>query len=275
MTSSGTSGQTVSKLYLDRETAALQQNVGIKITTAFLGLTKRLPMIIIDCPSVIKSRQLYSARASAVLFYSLLGKDRIYALDDDMNLDVDGILAFLEKHQGSQILMFGFTFMVWQHFYSALHEKGIYLDLSKGILIHSGGWKKLEGLGISTDRFKEELNGVCGIKEMYNQYGTAEQSGCVYFECEYGHLHASVFSDVLTRRAQDLSICDFGEPGIIETVSILPKSYPGHVILVEDEGIVLGEDDCPCGRKGKYFKILGRLKDAELRGCSDTYASNF
>ena len=43
--------------------------------------------------------------------------------------------------------------------------------------------------------------------------------------------------------------------------------------MTEDEGIILGEDDCPCGRKGKYFEIIGRMKNAELRGCSDTYAS--
>jgi len=33
----------------------------------------------------------------------------------------------------------------------------------------------------------------------------------------------------------------------------------------------MGEDDCPCGRKGKYFVIHGRLKNAEVRGCSDTF----
>ena len=55
-------------------------------------------------------------------------------------------------------------------------------------------------------------------------------------------------------------------------VSVLPGSYPGHSLLTEDEGVILGEDDCPCGRKGKYFHILGRLKNAEIRGCSDTYA---
>ena len=52
---------------------------------------------------------------------------------------------------------------------------------------------------------------------------------------------------------------------------MIPKSYPGFSILTEDEGVILGEDDCLCGRKGKYFKILGRLKNAEVRGCSDTY----
>ena len=52
---------------------------------------------------------------------------------------------------------------------------------------------------------------------------------------------------------------------------------PHYGRIVEDcnEGILLGEDDCPCGRKGKYFKILGRLKNAEIRGCSDTYAEKF
>ena len=78
-------------------------------------------------------------------------------------------------------------------------------------------------------------------------------------------------SDIITRRAKDFSPCDFGERGIIELMSVLPSAYPGHIILTEDEGIILGEDDCPCGRKGKYFEILGRLKSAEVRGCSDTY----
>jgi hypothetical protein len=56
---------------------------------------------------------------------------------------------------------------------------------------------------------------------------------------------------------------------------MLPESYPGHSLLTEDEGVILGEDDCPCGRKGKYFKVMGRLKNAEIRGCGDTYAVRF
>ena len=58
-------------------------------------------------------------------------------------------------------------------------------------------------------------------------------------------------------------------------MSTIPESYPGHSLLTEDEGRILGIDDCPCGRKGKYFKIHGRLKNAEIRGCSDTYADKF
>lgn len=94
-------------------------------------------------------------------------------------------------------------------------------------------------------------------------------------QCECGHLHASIFSDVIIRKPEDFSICKKGERGIIQVVSAIPESYPGHSLLTEDEGEILGEDDCPCGRNGKYFKIYGRLKNAEIRGCSDTYAAKF
>ena len=100
-----------------------------------------------------------------------------------------------------------------------------------------------------------------------------EQAGSIYVECEQGRLHASVFSDVIVRRARDFSVAGLGETGILQRgPSVPPRSYPGHSLLTEDEGVVLGEDDCPCGRLGKTFKVNGRLKNAEIRGCSDTYA---
>ncbi|MFH1512702.1 MAG: acyl-protein synthetase, partial [Bacillota bacterium] len=106
---------------------------------------------------------------------------------------------------------------------------------------------------------------------VFDYYGMAEQTGTIYMECEHGHLHTPVWSDVLIRRPLDFSMANIGEPGLIEVVSALPGSYPGHALLTEDEGRVLGEDDCPCGRLGKYIEVLGRIKRAEARGCSDTY----
>ena len=97
-----------------------------------------------------------------------------------------------------------------------------------------------------------------------------EQTGSIFIECESGFFHCSNLSEIITRRS-DFTECSYGETGIVELFSLLPKSYPGHIILTEDEGIILGEDDCSCGRLGKYFKIQGRLKNAEMRGCSDVY----
>jgi phenylacetate-coenzyme A ligase PaaK-like adenylate-forming protein len=119
--------------------------------------------------------------------------------------------------------------------------------------------------------YNRRINCCLGNIRVYNYYGMAEQLGSVFVECEYGHMHCSNYSDVIIRRPEDFSVADVNEPGLIELVSLLPTSYPGHALLTEDEGEILGIDDCPCGRLGKYFRIHGRIKGAELRGCSDTY----
>lgn len=274
MTSSGTTGQAVSRIYLDKTTAANQQKTLVKIVSDFTG-SARMPMLVIDSPSVVKDRAMFSARGAGILGFSIFGSDKAYALKDDMSIDFDTIQAFLEKHQGKTIFLFGFTFMIWQHFYKELLKSEQRIDLSKGILIHGGGWKKLISEAVSKEEFKSALNIVCGLEHIHDYYGMVEQTGCIYMECEHGHLHASIFSDVITRRAEDFTPCETGETGIIQVVSMLPESYPGHSLLTEDEGVILGEDDCPCGRKGKYFQINGRLKNAEIRGCSDTYAAKF
>lgn len=270
MTSSGTTGQRVSKIFLDRETASNQQKTLVKIMSSFTG-KGRMPMLIIDSSAVLKNRTMFSARGAGILGFSILASDRAYALDEDMNLDIEGIWAFLKKHEGKRILLFGFTFMIWQYFYKALLECKEKIDLSNAILIHGGGWKKLQTEAVEPQEFHKRLESVCGLTDIHDYYGMVEQTGCIYMECECGHLHSSIFSDVIVRRAKDFSICDYGEKGMIQVVSMIPKSYPGFSILTEDEGMILGEDDCPCGRKGKYFKILGRIKNAEVRGCSDTY----
>ncbi|MBE0601921.1 MAG: acyl-protein synthetase [Firmicutes bacterium] len=277
LTSSGTTGQAVSRIYLDRAAAAAQQKTLVKIVSSFTGAA-RMPMLIIDSPSVIKDRHMFSARGAGILGFSIFGTDKTYALHDDMQLDIPAVEQFLSRHAGQDYLMFGFTFMIWRHFYQELMRldaTGVRFDFSNGILIHGGGWKKLISESVSHEAFGCRLNEICGLRRIHDYYGMVEQTGCVYMECEYGHLHASVFSDVIVRHSIDFSICAKGEKGIIQVVSSLPESYPGHSLLTEDEGIILGEDDCPCGRKGKYFKVIGRLSNAEIRGCSDTYAAKF
>ena len=266
MTSSGTSGQVVSKIYLDKNTASNQTKALAKIVSSFIG-KKRTPMIIIDSESVVRDRKLFSARGAGILGFSMFGSKRIYALDENMNLRKDVLIQFLEKYKNENIFMFGFTFIIWQHFYKQILEKKIKLDLSNAILIHGGGWKKLLNESISSIDFKKKLNDLCGIVKVHDYYGMVEQTGSIYMECEHGHLHAPAFSDIIIRKPSDFSVAEIGEKGIIQVLSILAQSYPGHSLLTEDEGVLLGEDDCPCGRKGKYFKILGRLKNAEIRGC--------
>ncbi|MBE5923185.1 MAG: acyl-protein synthetase [Lachnospiraceae bacterium] len=274
MTSSGTTGQKVSKIFLDKETAMIQQKVMVKILSSYWG-KKRLPMLVIDTPEVVRNREMFTARGAAIIGLQVVSRDTVYASNDDMTLNFDVLDDFLSKYGDGRFIIFGFTFLVWEHFYKELLKADKKYDMSEAFLMTGGGWKKLESEAVSRQLFKEKLKSVCNIGHFLDHYGMVEQTGCIYAECECGNLHASIYSDVITRRYEDFSPCDIGEKGIIQVVSALPHSYPGHSLLTEDEGIILGEDDCPCGRKGKYIQIIGRLKSAELRGCSDTYADKY
>ncbi len=269
MTSSGTSGQSVSKIYLSKENIRSQTKTLAQIISSFIG-KKRLPLLILDTELVKKDRNMFSARGAGIIGFTTFGRDICYALDEKMQLDVDKVIGFIEKYKNETILMFGYTYMIWQYIVLELERLGISLK-TKGILFHIGGWKKLKDQAVDTLAYNRRVCGCFGDVQVYNYYGMAEQLGSVFVECEHGHMHCSNYSDIIIRRAKDFSVADIKERGLIELVSALPISYPGHAILTEDEGEILGIDNCPCGRKGKYFKIYGRVKGAEIRGCSDTH----
>lgn len=274
MTSSGTTGQAVSKIFLDKQTSSLQSKTLSRIVSSLLG-SSRVPMIIIDCESTVSNRNQFSARAAGITGFSLFASKRIFALNNDMTLNVEGLQKFIEENKSKTILLFGFTFIVYQHFYRQLLQYPDLIDLSNGVLIHGGGWKKLIHESVDSMTFKNQLSAVCKLSKIHDYYGMVEQTGTIHMECEAGYMHTSEYSDIIIRNHKDFSVCKIGEEGIIQLLSLLPISYPGQSILTEDTGVVYGEDDCLCGRKGKYFKIFGRLKNAEIRGCSDTYGENF
>ena len=274
MMSSGTGGQRQSKIYLNKENAVLQQKVLLRLLGDFVG-QKRLPMLIIDSQEVIRDRRLFTTRGATIMGLDFMARKMVFALDDEMKLDVDTLFDFADTFGSEKFLIFGFTFMIWQHLFDEIEKRKLNVDLSNGYLLTAGGWKKLQNEAVSHEDFKKRGREICGIRNYVDHYGMAEQTGCIYAECEYGHMHASIYSDVIVRRYKDFTPCEYGECGYIQVLSSLPHSYPGHSLLTEDEGMILGEDDCPCGRKGKYIKVLGRMKNAEIRGCSDTYAARF
>lgn len=271
MTSSGTGGQAVSRIHLDKATAALQIKVLSSLMVDLIG-KQRLPMLVLDAAGTVSDRRRFSARAAGILGFSMFGRDVTYALDDRMDLDLGAIEAFLDRHAGEDILLFGFTAILWEHLVRSLEDSGRKLAIPRGLLLHGGGWKKLQAQAVSNAEFKARLAEATGIRRVHNYYGMVEQTGSIFLECEAGRLHASAFSEVLIRDSVDFSLRAPGEPGLLQLLSVIPRSYPGHSLLSEDLGEILGVDDCPCGREGTTFRVHGRIKDAEVRGCSDTYA---
>ena len=270
ITSSGTTGQQVSRIYLDAETSAAQQRALCSITSDFIG-SKRIPMLIIDSPDVLRDRSKFTARGAGILGFSMMASKRIYALDENMQIDYASLEEFEQLAQEGPTFAFGFTYMIWEYLYGGLKADAKTVNLAGCHLIHGGGWKKLQDKRVSDEVFKQGLKEVCGIDSVSDYYGMAEQTGSIFMQCPEGHLHASIYSDVSILDPEDFSECKDGQWGLIALKSLLPESYPGHMLLTEDWGRILGEDDCPCGRKGKYFEISGRISKAEVRGCSDTF----
>ena len=270
LTSSGTTGQQVSRIFLDAETSGLQVRALAAIVQDFIG-RQRLPMLVIDQRETITSKAAFSARAAGILGFSNFGRQHFYALDADMQPQWEAIEEFIARQQGGPILLFGFTFVIWQNFLQAAKAAGRKLDVGPGsILVHGGGWKKLADQSVDNATFKQLLAEQFGIRRVSNYYGMVEQVGSVFMECEAGFFHAPAFADVLLR---DLHTLAPAPSGAVEVLSLLPRSYPGHAILTEDVGTIYGVDDCSCGRKGRYFHIHGRIPKAELRGCSDVRAA--
>lgn len=271
MTSSGTTGQTVSRIVLDRTTSNNQTRALAQIMKSVLGPT-RVPMLVIDSSEVIRNRDMFSARGAGIRGFAIFGKDVEYALDGNMKLRRDEVISFVERHKDEPIFLFGFTFMIWEHFCAELLRSDEWISIPNGILVHGGGWKKLVSLNIGNTEFKATIERVSGVRNVLNYYGMVEQTGSIYMECASGHLHCSSYSEVVMRNPRDFAPVPDGTDGVIQVISMLPTSYPGHSLLTEDMGVVVGRDDCSCGRPGTYFLVHGRMKDAEVRGCSDTYA---
>lgn len=268
LTSSGTTGHIRSRIALDRQETVRQTKVLAHIAINFTGL-KRVPMLVIDSQAVLARSDMSSARTAAITGFSLFGRPITYALDKHGKSDLNVLKAFEARYGSQPVFVFGFTFLVFSKFLKYLEEQGVRLNLKRGILIHGGGWKKMADQRISARAFRDLTHKITGIQTIHNYYGLVEQTGSIFFECGHNYFHTSVFSDVLVRNAH-LEPCTIGERGLLQVFSVLPESYPGHVLLTEDEATIFGEDDCPCGRKGKYFVVHGRVQDAEIRGCSDT-----
>jgi hypothetical protein len=262
LTSSGTTGQQPSRIYLDREAAAAQTRMLAATVKAVLG-ERRLPMLVVDSRSVVRDPTL-SARGAGVLGMMNFGRDHTFVLDEHGRVDAEAVKGFLARHGGEPFLIFGFTFMAW------LYLRDLGADLSQGVLIHSGGWKKLAAQAVDNAEFRRRLAAECGLSRVHNFYGMVEQIGTVFLEGPDGDgLYCPDFANVVIRDPETWQEAPPGVPGLIEVVSTLPTSYPGHVLLTEDLGVVRGVDD-GCW-PGKRFEVLGRLPRAEARGCSDTF----
>lgn len=261
--SSGTTGSKLSKIHLDFETSLLQSKILQILFKNFFNEINFDKLLIVENEKVFnKSKN--TARSAAIKGLIQIIPKHEFLLNNDYTINKDK----LENLKNSKNLVFGFTFMIWQNLINFIKSNKLKINLSNSFLLHGGGWKKMIDYKVDKLFFKKQIFKYTKIDKIYDYYGMMEQTGSIYFQCEEGFFHTSIFSDILIRD-ENLNIKKFNNHGLIQTLSLLPKSYPGHNLLTEDIGQIIGEDNCKCGRSGKFFEVLGRVKNAELRGCSN------
>ena len=264
--SSGTTGTKQSKINLDPKTSFLQSKALSKIFSEIINKDKDI--FFIENKNFLNSQESMSAKGAAIKGFSQLCNNKYFLLDKNNKINMSILKDYLNKIENKEFIIFGFTSSIWFNLVTEIKRQKIKLKKNQGIMIHGGGWKKMYKLRVNNNKFKNEIKSSLGLKQVYNYYGMMEQTGSVFLECEKGYFHCSIFSDILIRNSK-LKLSKINEAGLIQALSLLPLSYPGHNILTEDMGIIHGIDNCKCGKKGKYFTVLGRVPDAELRGCSD------
>lgn len=276
--SSATSG-IPSSVLIDKNTAKRQAKVMIKVVQEFIG-KERKPFLVMDINPQEGFRHLLGARFAAVSGYlNFASKVGYFLKVNEQNryyFDIEGVrnyIASLEKDV--PVVVFGFTYILYAEVIRPCLADEECFTLPKGSkIIHIGGWKKLESEKISKEEFNQAASRLFGIKseDVIDIYGFTEQMGLNYPDCQCGYKHTSLYGEVLVRDTVTKEILKAGETGMLEFLTPIPHSYPGNVVLTDDIGVI-EDSPCPYHRPGTRFKILGRLKKAEVRGCGDILSS--
>lgn len=273
--SSGTGEQGQSSIPIDKVTALRQSKALSSLFIQYFG-KKRFPMLIMDTASSQKAQdRSITARGAAIRGFSNFAKEIVYGLktaNGSLEPDMEALGAFYKKYAKDEVLVFGFTYIIWEHFINHLKDKKKFRF--KGIkILHGGGWKRLIDRQVTKEVFSRTVADIfsCREQDVLDYYGMVEETGIVFIDCEEGNKHVPDFADIIIRNPFTLNEEKKGKPGLIEILSILPNSYPGFAVLTEDIGKVVGIDDCACGRKGKYFQFIARVEKTETRGCGDTF----
>lgn len=271
--SSATSG-TPSTIVVDKITSKRQAKAMVKVIQEAIG-HERKPFLVMDIDPRSEFRSLLGARFAAITGYLNFASKAGYFLkakDGISYFDVDAMQEYVAGIDKTQpVVVFGFTYILYSNVLKAVREKGISIPLPKGSkIIHIGGWKKLESEKISKELFNQQLADCFGIEpvDVIDIYGFTEQMGLNYPDCPCGCKHESSYVKVLVRDIVTDKVLSAGEEGKLEFITPIPHSYPGNAVLTDDLGMII-DDPCPYGRPGKRFRILGRLKKAEIRGCGD------
>jgi len=274
VTSSATTSQLPSRIVLDAPTSRRMTKGTVIIARDFIGASRR-PYLVIDTPDLKASGESMGARAAAIQGLQPFATETTYCLCCDehgeLALELERLMEFAHRNKDTEILIYGFTYILWNHLVKPMQAVGCSLNLKNARIMHSGGWKRLQDQAVEKGLFNEQLAAVvgCDAGQIIDFYGMVESVGVIFPDCQFGNKHAPAFGEVIVRDPLTLEPVAAGEHGIVQVCSVLPTSFPGNMLLTEDMAQVVAYDGCACGRRGISFRFAGRVPRSEIRGCGN------
>ena len=201
------------------------------------------------------------------VYYAIKWKESIGDFEFDLDSTLKKLIAFGKRPEPVRIL--GFPAYLWQ-VCNRLEEAGITLDLGKdSYIITGGGWKMHKDQEVSKDFFKDRVERVLGMprENLRDLFGMVEH-GIPYVDCEAGRLHVPIYARALTVDPETFKPVGDGKEGLLYLMTPYLSSYPSISLLTTDRAII--EGNCPCGRPGKTFRIVGRAGLNKHKGCAMT-----
>lgn len=275
LTSSATTSQLPSRVVLDAATSRRMTKGVVTIVRDYIGHNRR-PYLVVDTPDSLRSAGPLGARGAAIQGLQPFASQATYCLHVDpqggeLTLDLERLREFGDAQSDAEVLVYGFTFILWNHLVKPLMAENLCLNLPNVHILHSGGWKRLQDQAVEKSVFNQQLARVvgCSPDRVIDFYGMVESVGVIFPDCSEGNKHSPVFAEVIVRDPLTLAPVAAGEHGVVQVCSVLPTSFPGNLLLTEDLAQVIAYDGCPCGRRGISFRFAGRVPKAELRGCGN------
>jgi len=274
LASSATTGQVPSRVVLDSVTARRMTKGVMMIVRDFIGSGRR-PYLVVDTPAALASNGELGARGAAIQGLRSFATEIVCCLsvdpDGNLRLEADKLFECAKRWKDAEVLVYGFTYVIWNHLVKPLQSAGVRLDLPNVRVLHSGGWKRLQQEAVSKEAFGHGVATTfgCSPDRVIDFYGMVENVGVVYPDCDQGNKHVPAFADVIIRNVLTLEPVSVGQQGLVQVSSVLPTSFPGFLLLTEDIAELIHADGCPCGRRGTAFRFIGRAPKAEIRGCGN------
>lgn len=267
LTSSATSSQNPSQIFIDKNTRTNQMRCLVWILSSFLG-KKKMPYLIMDIdPNKSKGNFEISARGAAIRGFLIGASKSNFCMNEKLEIDYKKFYSLIKDYNNTneRFVLFGYTYIMYLHVAMEMKKKGEKLDLKNCIIMHIGGWKKLYDQKVSKEKFNKTLMDVFGVKNenILDVYGFTEQLGTVYISKGDGMKEIPKISKVIVRDPYTLEVLGNNQEGLLQFLNPIPYSYPGLSVLTDDLGIKETINN------KEYFEITGRAKNSEIRGCGD------